>query len=143
MSPTIIWAIFGFCLLIVEIFTLSFVCLFFGLAAIAVACLRATLGFPNLSVEIITFAVLGGACLLAFRDKLLKNFGKSPGLTTDAHQTITLTADIAPHKAARVEYQGTNWDAHNDSDTPLRCGDTAVIAKTKGIKLILRPKDPD
>lgn len=140
LSPTVLWAIAGLLLLIVEIFTLSFVVVFFGVAALIVALLK-LFGLSNFTAELLIFGALGAACLFFFRQKLLKNFGRGAhGHSIDHHQQITVTAGIAPHGQAKVEYQGTLWDALNDSDRPIQRGDKVRVVKTEGIKLVVRPE---
>jgi membrane protein implicated in regulation of membrane protease activity len=139
LSPAMIWAAIGLMLLIIEVFTLSFVVLFFGLSALVVAGLKLATGTHNLAIEIVVFAVLGVACLLGFRKKLRQTFNKSARVNTDASTIIDLSVAIAPHCKAKIEYQGTIWDAHNESDIQLKAGDKAIITRTDGIKLIVRP----
>lgn len=138
ISPTV-WAALGFLLLIVEIFTLSFVVVFFGVAALVVALTKYTTGLNDLTTELLIFAGVGGACLFFFRNKLRKTFNKGGGISSDTSNIIELTAALAPHKTGKIEYQGTVWDAYNDSEMPLSVGDKAVIVRTEGIKLIVRP----
>jgi len=139
MSPAMIWAAVGLVLLIIEIFTLSFGVLFFGISALVVAGIKATTGMENLATELLLFAIIGGACVLIFRKKLLQAFGKGARVNTDTATIIVLSAPIPPKDLAKVEYQGTIWDAYNESDSHLKAGDKAVITNTDGIKLIVKP----
>ena len=139
LSPAMIWVAVGLVLLIIEVFTLSFVVLFFGLSALVVAGIKLTTGTNNLAIELVIFAILGCACLLGFRNKLRQIFNKSARVNTDALTVIDLSVAIAPHNKAKIEYQGTIWDAHNESDIQLKAGDKAIIVRTDGIKLIVKP----
>ena len=139
LSPTVIWAILGMALLAVEIFTQSFVLAFFGAAALLVALVKATTGLESLVTETFMFAGTGFACILLFRSKLVKALGKKGDFAADKSQIIVLTADVPPHSMAKIEYQGTAWDAYNDTDRTLRSGDKVVVVNTEGIKLIIRP----
>lgn len=139
LSPTLCWAILGMALLILEIFTLSFVMSFFGVAALVVALLKAALGFDNLALEILVFAGLGFSCLFFFRKKLLKLMNRGPEVALDKAKVFVLTADIPPESTAKVEYQGVAWDAYNPSTAPLSKGDKVVVVDTEGIKLVVRP----
>lgn len=139
LSPTLVWAILGFALLIVEIFTQSFVVVFFGVAALAVAALKAATGYANLPYEILAFAAIGTSCIFLFRQKLLKAFFSRGGIAIDRMKVIELSADVPARGTAKVEYQGTIWDAHNESDVALRRGEQAMVVDTDGIKLVVRP----
>jgi membrane protein implicated in regulation of membrane protease activity len=139
LSPAMIWIAVGLVLLIIEVFTLSFVVLFFGIAALAVALFKFTTNTNNLALELVIFAVLGVSCLLGFRNKLRQTFNKGARVNTDASTIIDLSESVAPHKNAKIEYQGTLWDAYNDSDLHLKAGEKAIIVRTDGIKLIIKP----
>lgn len=139
ITPSTVWAALGFLLLIFEIFTLSFVVVFFGVAALVVALIKYTTGLDNITAELLIFAGVGGSCLFFFRNKLRKTFNKRGGIANDASTVIELTAAVPPQKTGKIEYQGTVWDAFNESDRPLAVGDKAVIVRTEGIKLIVRP----
>ena len=140
VSAAVIWAIVGLALLIAEIFSGSFFLCFFGIAALIVAGLKQVTGFDQMSIEIIVFAVIGMSGLFTFRKKLLRNFGHSSGtVTIDTQSIITLSSDLPAQSSGKIEYQGTLWDAFNDSNQDLRSGDRASIIATRGIQLIVRP----
>lgn len=139
LTPTMVWAMIGMTLLVIEIFTLSFGVVFFGVAALVVALLKAATGLDHWGTEILVFAGLGFSGLLLFRRKIMTALGKQAEFTPDRHKIIELTADIPPRSSAKVEYQGVAWDAYNDSTTPLKRGDKAQVLDTEGIKLIVRP----
>ena len=139
LTPTLIWAIFGMLLLMVEIFTLSFVFVFFGVAALVMAGIKAATGFDHFVTEILVFAAMGGACLFFFRERVVKAFGKKGDFANDTHKVIVLTADVPARSQAKVEYQGVAWDAYNDTDRSLVKGDKAIVTGTEGIKLIVKP----
>jgi membrane protein implicated in regulation of membrane protease activity len=140
LAPWIIWAAFGLLLLIVEMFTLSFVMVFFGFAALLVAVLKGTLGLDNLALELVIFAVAGLACLLGLRGKLRESFGKRGGIEIDQAKEIELSAPLAPRGSGKIEYQGAPWDAVNESDAQLAKGAKVVVVRTEGIKIVVRPK---
>lgn len=140
LSGDVVWGVVGLLLLIAEIFSGAFVLCFFGAAALIIAGAKALTGTENLAVEVAAFALLGIASLFLFREKLLRNFGRrSAGVALDSQKVVELTAALPARSAGKVEYQGTLWDAYNDSDMNLRAGDKAVVVGTQGIKLILKP----
>jgi membrane protein implicated in regulation of membrane protease activity len=139
ISPAVAWAILGFVLLIIEIFTTTFFVAFFGVAALVIAGLAATGLVTSLTNQLFIFGILGGSGLLVFRRKLVATLQSRPGHSTDKGQIITASAAIAPHAVARIEYQGAIWEATNASEAAITAGDRIVIVSTAGIKLVVRP----
>lgn len=139
ISPTTVWAALGLILLIMEVFTLSFVVVFFGIGALFVAAIKFSTGLSNLSVELLIFAATGGSCLVVFRSKLRRAFNKGSKVSGDATTVIELSCAIAPRKTGKIEYQGTVWDAYNDSAEPMSIGQKVIIDRTEGIKLVVKP----
>lgn len=136
---SITWAILGLVLIGIEIASFSFVLLFFGIAALLVAGAK-LLGLNHLPVEITIFGVGGLAGLLLFRRKMIAGLKAHESNLTDQHNTFILNADIPAHGRQTVEYQGSQWTAINESEEELKQGQTVVIVKTDGIKLILKRK---
>ncbi|MFH1356563.1 MAG: NfeD family protein [bacterium] len=140
ISPTVIWAVVGLALIILEIFTTSFFLLFFGVAALLVSCVR-LFGLDNLSIELLIFALLGGAGLLFFHRRLKEAFkasGKS--ISLDKEKDITVTEDIPAGQKGSIRHQGSPWKAINTSDVDLKEGDIAIIDSVDGITLNLKKK---
>lgn len=137
---TYVWAILGIVLLITEVFTSTFFILFFGISALLVAMLR-VVGLNHLATEIIVFAVIGIAGTLIFRSKIVNSFRSTKTVSSDKDQLIKLTEDIASGETGSVYYQGVPWTAINDSKVDFNKGETAVIDRIDGVKLILKPKD--
>ena len=136
-SSPIIWVVLGLVLIIVEMFSLSLVLLFFGVAALVVAVLKYA-GLNNLPIEILAFAILGIAGLLLFRSKLRRSLKSQPDLSIDRNTPIVLSEDVPAQSSAKIEYQGVLWTAVNDSNTPMKKGDQVFIQRTEGVKLIIR-----
>jgi len=139
VSPAILWAIIGIVLIVIEMATMTFFLVFFGIAAIVVAIAKA-FGLANFATELILFSVVGVLGLLFFRKKLEQVFAPRGGeLQGDVAQTFVLTEAVPPHGEAIVEYQGSNWTAINESSARLSKGDRVAIVRTDGVKLIVRP----
>lgn len=140
LTAAALWACFGLLLLIAEIFSGSFVLCFFGLAALLVAGIKKVTGLDQLALEMVAFALFGMSGLFAFRKKLLRNFGHSTAsIALDNQSIITINTKIPANSTAKIEYQGSLWDAYNESSQDLRQGDRARVIATQGIKLIIRP----
>lgn len=133
------WLIIGFGLIIAEIFTLTLVLLFFGIAAVLVAGIK-LFGLNNLTYELILFAVLGIASILLFRQRICSSWSKNPGasMEIDHNKTFTLTAEIPAGGEASVQYQGTAWTAVNRGPAALSAGSQVKVVETDGVKLIVQ-----
>jgi len=138
-NATFFWVAVGLVLIIAEMFHMSMVLLFFGIAALLVA-LAKFLGLNNLSLEIVLFAVTGLGSMLLFRRKMLRSIKTSSDLVNDRNAVIVLSHDVAPHGSTSVTYQGVAWTAINDSDAALKKGDKVYVQRTEGVKLIVRPE---
>ena len=139
LTPTFFWVAAGLTLIIAEMFHLSMVLLFFGVAALIVATAK-FLGLNNLPVEITLFAVLGIGGLLLFRGKLLRSLKASSGMSIDRNAMIVLPDDLPSHGTTAVTYQGTAWTAVNETEADLKKGSRVYVQRTEGVKLIVRPE---
>ena len=138
ISTTVLWAVAGIILFVAEIFTSTFILLFLGIAAIIVAVVK-LLGLDHLGAELIIFAILSLGGILFFRKKLLAGLQvKGGGFSNDSEHKLTLSAEVPAQSSASVNYQGTTWTAVNESDVDYHKGETVIIDRTEGVKLILR-----
>lgn len=137
ISATYIWAIVGIVLIVIEIFTSTFFLLFFGIAALIVAVLR-IFGMSHLATEIIVFALVGTAGTLIFRKKIRASFRSTSPVRQDKDTKIILDADMLAGGMASITYQGSTWTAVNESTRDLKKGDTVLIDRVEGVKLIIR-----
>jgi inner membrane protein len=142
ISPAYIWAIIGVGLIIFEVFTSTFFILFFGVAALVVAGLKA-FGLDHLETEILIFAAVGLAGTLIFRKKLLKSFQSTAKVSADREKVITLSHTVPAKGSAQISYQGTMWTAVNEGQIDLPEGAHAVISRVDGVKLIIKAKKDD
>jgi inner membrane protein len=139
LTPTFFWVAAGLLLIIAEMFHLSMVLLFFGIAALVVAVAK-FLGLNNLPIEICLFAALGIGGLLLFRRKLLRSLKTSGGMSIDRNAMILLADDLPARGTVAVTYQGSAWTAVNETDLDLKKGTKVYIQRTDGVKLIVRPE---
>lgn len=139
LTPTFFWVVAGLILIIAEMFSLSLVLLFFGVAALLVAVAK-FLGLNSLPLEIVLFAVLGIGSMLLFRKKLKASLGTGSGLSIDRNASIVLAHDLPAHGAVAVTYQGVVWTAVNESEQNLAKGAKVYVQRTEGVKLIVRPE---
>ncbi len=139
LTPTFFWVATGLVLIIAEMFSLSLVLLFFGVAALLVA-LAKFLGLNNLPLEIVLFAVLGIGSMLLFRRKLKVSLQSQSGISIDRNAVIVLTEDLPAHGTATVTYQGVSWTAVNETDSDFKKGNKVYVQRTEGVKLIVLPE---
>ncbi|HSA60204.1 MAG TPA: NfeD family protein [bacterium] len=139
LTPTFFWVATGLVLIIAEMFSLSLVLLFFGVAALLVA-LAKFLGLNNLPWEIVLFAVLGIGSMLLFRNKLKQSLHTQSGISIDQNAVIILTDDIPAHGTASVTYQGVAWTAVNETDSDFKKGNKVYVQRTDGVKLVVLPE---
>jgi membrane protein implicated in regulation of membrane protease activity len=136
-TSTFFWVATGLVLIIAEMFSLSLVLLFFGIAALLVA-LAKFLGLNNLPLEIVLFAVLGIGSMLLFRNKLKVSLQSQSGISIDRNAVIVLTEDLPARGSAAVTYQGVTWTAVNETDSDFKKGNKVYVQRTDGVKLIVR-----
>lgn len=135
-SPAWAWAGIGLALIIAEVFSGTFVLLFFGLSAFVTAGCVA-LGLTGLPMEILVFSAGGLLGTLTLRRPILRAF--KPEGTYASDDKITLSADVPAGASATVEYQGSPWTAVNEGTETLKAGQTVRIARKQGIRLYLLP----
>lgn len=137
LSAAVVWFLVGILCIILEIATLSFVLLFFGLSAILVSLFK-YFGLQNLPLELLLFSLGGLLGLFLFRSKLRDLWGKRREMDIDKNQIIILSRDILPGEQTEIEYQGSPWTAFNEESFPLKKGDKVKITRTESIKLIVK-----
>jgi len=140
LSPALVWGILGLILIIAEVFTASFVLVFFGVAALLVAVLAAV-GFKSFLLQMLLFAAASLGSLLLFRSKLMGYFHSTAQTVMDENQVLRLTGDVPAHGTGQISYQGTTWTAVNPTDHAFHQGDNAVIERMDGVKIVLRRPD--
>lgn len=140
ISATYIWAIIGIVLIVLEIFTSTFFILFFGIAALTVALLR-IFGVDHLATEIIIFATVGTGGTLIFRKKITESFRSTTPISQDKDTKIVLTNDVPAGGVSAITYQGSTWTAVNESARDFKKGETVLIDRVDGVKLIIKSMD--
>ena len=136
ITPTFLWVAAGLVLVIAEMFSLTLVLLFFGIAALLVALTKLS-GLDNFAIEVSLFAVLGLASMLLLRKKLRLSFQSQSGLSVDHNVAIPLNEDIPAQGSGQVHYQGVVWIAVNPTENDFKKGNKVFIQKIDGVKLIL------
>lgn len=137
MSRTVVWALLGVLLIILELVTLNFVLLFFGGAALITGLVR-LIGVDHVSLEFLIFGLLGAAGVLFLRKPLLQAFPHHEAYKGDRTERILLQVDVPPGGEIQVEYQGAPWTAINDTGHVLKSGTKAAISRVEGVRLFIK-----
>lgn len=138
------WFIAGAMLLGAELAFVSaqFYLVLIGSAAILVG--FATLVLPLAEwLQWALFAVLAVVSMVTFRNRFYQRFTRTmPKVDTGpAGGVITLQVSLGAGERCQAEYGGTFWTVCNDSDTPIRSGGRARIARVQDLTLLVRPEE--
>lgn len=141
----ILWVILGVALIVAETFTLGFVLLWFGIAALAAA-LAGALGIGLLG-QFLIFAIVSIALTAAsrtiFSNIINRHDNDSPKMGMDALPgqigTVTSSSQGALNEAA-VKVYGSTWTAFpEDDDVKLAEGEKVEVVKVQGASIYVRP----
>lgn len=134
----LIWLIIcGFCL-IAEIFTVSFMMLWPGIAAAIVAVLS-LFNIP-LEVQISIFSILTILAFIFIKPLTKKLFKSNDKVSTNINSVIgktgVITLDITGALGqGQIKVLGEVWTAISDSGEDIKAGETAVVTGIDGVKL--------
>lgn len=139
MAPALNWAVIGLLLLGLELFTGTFVVLFFACGAFVTALITWAGLVESQPIQVFIFTVLSGGGLLLFKDKLQRGWGGKPqALQGDIGVSVQLDQDLPAHGHCSVQYQGTTWTAVNESDHDRKSGEWVKVHRIDGVKLIIK-----
>ena len=120
-NPGLLWFLAGLALLIAELFTPSFIMMFFGIGAWIVTVLYLLLGI-GLPLQLFAFGASSLLLIILLRKKLKAVFlgtvtaRQQAGNSSEesyGHEVLVITR-ISPGKPGKVEYKGSLWDAESD-----------------------------
>ncbi len=144
-DPVLIWFLAGLALILAEFMIPGVILIFFGVGAWITA-LSTWMGLtPGWTSQLLTFAVSSVVMLVLLRRWFRARFfgyvegGQDPEDNLDdlAGHEVTVSRDIAPGEMGKVQYKGASWSASSESN--LAEGDRAIIVRTEGIALVVRP----
>jgi membrane protein implicated in regulation of membrane protease activity len=134
-SPSLLWFVFGFALLLVELAAPGFIILFFGLGAWAAA-LCVWLFGVSLSWQIAVFLGSSVLFILLLRRLFVRVFtgasaGEEEADMNDAPANVGQRAEViravAPGAPGEIKYRGSYWRAV--ADEPFETGATVRIVE--------------
>lgn len=143
MSPAMFYLIVAVALIGAELIIMQFSVfwfLFFGIGALVASIAAGVL--PDLSwlASTVIFLIASISTALAFYPMLKKWQNKpAPIAGNDAiGQKVKVLKDISAHNQGEVTWSGSKWPAQVDNaDDEFNVGDTAVIRRLEGIRLIV------
>lgn len=143
MPPmSIFWLAATVILGITEAVTVTLTSIWFALGAVA-AMIVALFGGP-LWLQILLFAIVSLASLLALRPLAKTKLGGSVKTATNADRIIGREAVVTEQidnvaGAGAVSVGGIIWTARSDSNAPIPAGSRVTILRIEGVKVFVRP----
>ncbi|MEA2444209.1 MAG: hypothetical protein QOJ12_1501 [Thermoleophilales bacterium] len=140
----LVWLLVGVGLLVMEAFTLAFVAVYFGVAAI-IAALVASLGAP-LWLQVVLFGGVSLAGLAATRRIATRAF-RGPVVKTNVHALVgrrgLVTKPVSTDGGGQVRIGGDYWTAqpYFDDAPVIPEGARVEILKVEGVTVMVMPMD--
>lgn len=140
LDPALAWAILGFTLVIIEMFSGSFYLLMLGVAALGAAA-AAWMG-QDLPVQImVAVAIAGAGAYLVHAHRVRNAATQMPSV--DAGQPAKFEAWVDEGaRLARVRYRDATWDAVVDGDASPSGGAILYVVESKGNTLKVSARRP-
>lgn len=139
---SILWLAATVALGVIEAVTVGLVCVWFALGALA-AMVVALFG-GTVWMQVLAFAIVSLACVLALRPLAKSRLGGKEKVATNADRIIGQEAvvkeaiDNVTGKGA-VTVGGSIWTARSDNDTPIPEGSRVKVLRIEGVKVFVAP----
>jgi inner membrane protein len=143
MSPSVIWLIVGFGLILLEFALPGVILVFFGLGAWVVSALLLAGLISSFTAQIAWFSLTSLAFLFGLRRFCKAWFvGSSESGNADQDRefigkSLVVGQDMVAQQIGKVQFKGSSWSAV--SPVPISAGTTATIVGRDGLCLILSP----
>jgi membrane protein implicated in regulation of membrane protease activity len=136
-----IWAIVGVLLLIVELLTISFFSMFFGIGALATALLTYLNITEGITSQVLVFVLISLASIVLFRKQLRELFNRKGEVYQEMiNERAKVSMTIPPKGEGKVFYRGADWIAENLHHETIEAGSQVIIKKVDGIRLLVEPE---
>lgn len=145
----LIWFLVGLVLILLEFAAPGVIVVFFGAGAWLTA-LTTWMGLtPNLTLQLLVWAISSVLLLVFLRRRLADRFHGFESGSQDPHtnldefhgREVLVIQDIAPgHRHGRVEFKGAEWTAM--AEVPVAAGRLVEITRVEGVTLHVRPVTP-
>ncbi len=134
ISPALLWAIAGIVLVILEMVSVTFVLVFFGIGALITA-VAVALGVESFAIQAIVFSVSSLLLLVLLRKGAKSLFSGTKDLPPDhLGARVLVTKEIPAKGEGKVEYRGTVWIAFTDTGEAVPAGSMVEIVGADGIR---------
>jgi len=138
MSSEILWMIFGFLLLIAEMFTTTFFIMWFGISALFTA-LLSWLWIDSFTLQLLLFAVVS-FLLVLFTRKLANRMSGEPSRKITQDEIIGKTGIVTEtilmdNSKGLVKLNGQQWRAVSEKGTEIERGKKVVVKRLYGVKI--------
>lgn len=134
-----ILAVLGIILVIAELFTFSFVLIFFGIAAILTSITTAIGITQGLTGQFTVFSLFSLSSIIVFRSKIRARLTKSTLQPHYIGQRVMVTKTIHAGGEGKVYYRGSEWIAFHDESIDIEPGTMVEIIGADGIRLQIKP----
>src|SRR6056297_1453429 len=138
MSSEILWMIFGFLLLIAEMFTTTFFIMWFGISALFTA-LLSWLWIDSFTLQLLLFAVVS-FLLVLFTRKLANRMSGEPSRKITQDEIIGKTGIVtetilSDNSKGLVKLNGQQWRAVSEKGTEIERGKKVIVKRLYGVKI--------
>ncbi len=138
MSREIIWMIFGFILLITEMFTTTFFIMWFGISALLTA-LVSWLWIDSFTLELLIFAGVS-FLLVLFTRRLANKMSGEPSRKITQDEIIGKTGMVtetilSDNSRGLVKMNGQVWRAVSEKGVEIERGRSVVVKRLYGVKI--------
>lgn len=140
MESWIIWLVIIFILIIAEVSTVNLVSIWF--IASGIVSLILSLFIDNLFLEFAVFVLLGLILLITTKPILTKFIHvkkENTNLDRVVGMNALVTEEISENKVGEVKVDGKRWSAV--SKEKISAGESVIITKIEGVKLVVRKKE--
>jgi inner membrane protein len=132
------WIIFGVILLLIELFSITFFAMFFGIGALFTGVLVSFGVLDDLTAQIAIFAIASMLSVYFFRKKFKEIFNKKGKEYNEFEGEIAQVSLLIPENGeGKVYYRGTDWLAYSKNGNEIAKDTKVKINKVDGIKLIV------
>jgi membrane protein implicated in regulation of membrane protease activity len=137
------WLVLGLLLALAEMVSAGgFFIIFFGLGALIVGVLKGAGVIDSTAAELLLFAAVSVALLVAFRNRLKRwlNIDREPTVDALVGDIGVIEHDLAPDDIGKLELRGSQWSARNASTGVLRAGSRCRVLRVDGLLLYIGPE---
>jgi membrane protein implicated in regulation of membrane protease activity len=145
LEPPLVWFVLGIGFLVLEACAPGLFLLFFGLGAWSAS--GAALAGLDFTAQVLVFMAVALASLALLRNKLKRLLSARAGRGEEADDPVVaaqylgrevmVVGEAAPGRTALVEFNGANWRARGEGDTPLKLGDRVRVVGRDNLTLVV------